>query len=83
MNVYRIYTRVNAADTCRDLDDYHYTELCYKSSPEKAKEYIEEYVKEHFFKPEETRIYEDEDGFHATNFVSYGATIFAKKVEVQ
>lgn len=80
MEVYRIYTRCNAADTMRDPDDIHIKELCYKSTIEKAKEFVETYIKEHFFKPEKTPIHEDESGFRATNFVSYGETIIAKKI---
>ena len=83
MEIYRIYTLVNAADTMRDPDDIHETELAYKDDRKKAKKFIEEYIKEKFSKPDEAKIYEDESGFRATNFISYGQTIIAKKVIVE
>ena len=84
MEIYRIYTKVNTADTWRDPDNIIITELCYKSSREKAKEFVRSYIDEHFFKPEKTTVdWEGEAGFRATNVVSYGKTIIAEKITIE
>ena len=50
---YRIYTRVNYADTSRDPDDIHIEELCYKKTKKDMLKFCEEYIKENFSNPSE------------------------------
>lgn len=73
--LYRIFKSVNYADTWRDADDIHITELGYKNSLDDAKSVANDYIKKHFFhKNTELREYKD-GSFSATDFCSYGKTI--------
>ena len=72
--IYRIYTRVNAADTMRDPDDIHITELGCSDDLAMAKMFAKKYIKEHFFH-KDTELYESNGTIRATDFCSYGATL--------
>ena len=73
--LYRIFKSVNYADTWRDADDIHITELGYKNSLDDAKSVANDYIKKHFFH-KNTELRECKDGsFSATDFCSYGETI--------
>lgn len=77
---YRIYTEVNAADTCRDPDDIYVTELGCTSDLEKAKQFAEKYIREHFFY-KKAELFEYNDGYAAQDICSYGATLIIKKMK--
>jgi hypothetical protein len=80
--IYRIFKTVNYADTCRDADDIHITELGYKSNLEDAKSVANKYIKEHFFH-KDTELREYKYGtIGATDFCSYGATIEIQPIVV-
>ena len=73
--LYRIFKSVNYADTCRDADDIHITELGYKNNLDDAKLVANDYIKKHFFH-KNTELRKHKDGsFSATDFCSYGKTI--------
>lgn len=73
--MYRIFVSVNYADTCRDRDDIHITELCCKKQLPDAKKIAEKYIKNEFIRTD-TKLFENKDGsFSATDFCSYGETI--------
>jgi sulfur relay (sulfurtransferase) complex TusBCD TusD component (DsrE family) len=78
---YRIYTETNYADTSRDPDDIHITELGYKHQLDDALKFANEYIKEHFFH-KDTELHYYEDGYEATDFRSYGATIYVKEIKI-
>jgi hypothetical protein len=82
MEAYRVYTQQNSADTWRDADDIIIKELCYKKSRESAKKFMMDYIKENFFN-KEVKIYERKTIMTATNVVSYGETIVAKRVIIE
>jgi len=79
--MYRIYSSVNCADTCRDPDDIHITELGYTADLDKAKEICNERIKKFFFR-KDTVLQEYFDGFIAQDFCSYGATLRIDKLKV-
>ena len=73
--IYRIFKIVDYADTCRDSNDIHITELGYKNSLDDAKLVANDYIKKHFFH-KDTELRKCKEGsFSATDFCSYGATI--------
>jgi hypothetical protein len=78
--MYRIYTVVNAADTCRDPDDLHYTELGYAENLEEVKLFAEKYIKQHFVN-KDTQLHQHNGQWLASDFCSYGATIVIEKME--
>jgi hypothetical protein len=78
---YRIYTRVNFADTSRDKDNVHIKELCYKSSREKAIKYMYDYIKKHFTN-RNTGLCGSKTALSATDACSYGETIMAEKITI-
>lgn len=79
--IYRVYTKVNAADTYRDPDEIHIKELGYKSGTDLVREFCEKHIKEHFFK-KDTELDETTAGFYATDTCSYGATLVAELIEI-
>lgn len=82
MTIYRIYRRVNYADTCRDPDDIRIEELGYKINLEEAKKIAKKYIKDNFFK-KDTVLHENNDGsWSGTDFCSYGATVIIQPIEV-
>lgn len=83
MIIYKIYTERNWADTWRDPADIQIVELGYKSKLEDALELAKNHIKETFFH-NNTNLRESSDGnYSATDFRSYGATIYVKKVIVE
>ena len=78
---YRIYKEINFADTCRDADDIHTTELGYKNKLEDALSVAKNYIKEHFFhKDTELHKCKKSNNYEATDFRSYGATIYVEEI---
>ncbi len=78
--MYRIYTKVNLADTSRDPDDIIIKELCYKKTKKEAKEFCNKYISKKFFN-KDSELYENNGIIHAIDFCSYGETIIAKKIK--
>ena len=81
--IYRVFKSVNYADTCRDADNIHITELGYKNSLDDAKSIANNYIKKHFFN-KDTELRKCKDGsFSATDFCSYGETIEILPIKVE
>ncbi len=80
---YRIYTDVNLADTCRDSDNIHTTELGYKNNLDDALLLANTFIKEHFFH-KDTELYKNKgmNLYTATDFCSYGKTIYVEKIKI-
>jgi hypothetical protein len=76
MKKYRIYTKQNLADTCRDSDDYRYEEVGDATRIEKAIEIANKYINKHFFH-KDTKLRRGSKNilYTATDFCSYGKTI--------
>jgi hypothetical protein len=80
---YKIYKEVNYADTCRDADNIRTTDLGYKHKLKDALEMANGYIKNHFFhKDTELHKCKDSNDFQATDFCSYGATIYVKEIKI-
>ena len=80
--IYRIYKEVNAADTCRDADDISTTELGYVEGKENALLFAEKYIKNHFFCKNIKLTECSEGSYTATDFCSYGDTIYVKPIKI-
>lgn len=79
--MYKIYTIVDYADTCRDPSDIHIEEFGYTSDLEKAIQFAENYIKEHFF-DKNTVLFECKDNsIRATDFGSWGKTIIIEPMK--
>ena len=81
--MYRVYTSVNYADTCRDPDDIHINELGYFKKLEKALDSANSYIKKHFFHKNTTLTKALNGNYSATDFCSYGETIYVIKINVK
>ena len=79
---YRIYTETNSADTTRDPDDIHQTELCYKATKKLTLLFLKQYISKHFVS-KETEVYKTKTGFKAIDFCSYGEVLYAEKVTIE
>ncbi len=81
---YRIYTEVNYADTCRDADDIHITELGYRNKLADALLLANDFIKNNFFH-KDTELHENkgENLYEATDFCSYGKTIYVKQIQIE
>jgi len=74
-NMFRIYASVNAADTSRDPDDIHITELGTRSGLSSAQSVARKYIKETFYH-KNTKLNKSSPGnYRATDLCSYGATV--------
>lgn len=83
MIAYRIYSKVNCADTWYDPDDIHITELGYKQSLEDALELVQKRISSHFFR-KDAKISKRNDGsFEAVDFCSYGATVIIEPITLE
>jgi hypothetical protein len=80
--VFRIYTRVNLADTCRDPDEYVYKEVAYVKGDQATKKRCREYIKEHFFR-KDSDIIVTKNGYEAMDFCSYPTHLFAERITVE
>lgn len=81
MEVYKITSTVNCADTMRDPDDLHVEDLGYKEGKDNARKFCEEHIKNRFVK-ENTQLEETDYGFKAVDFCSYGATLKAELIKI-
>lgn len=80
---YKVFTKVNYADTCRDADDIHCENLGYKNELKDAVKLANDYIKEHFFHKEtELRKSSDSIIYTATDFCSYGKTINIEEIKI-
>ena len=78
-DMYRIYTVVNCADTCRDPDDFYYTELGCVESASEALTFMKEFIQQKFFNSD-AKIYREGINYWAQESCSYGRTLKADKV---
>ena len=79
--IYRIYTKVNYADTSRDPSDIHIEELGVTDNLEKAKQFSNDYIKNHFFR-KNTELSEMTNGdFFAFDFCSWGKLLVIEKMK--
>ncbi len=82
MITYRIYTRQNLADTSRDPDNIIIRELGYKSDLKTAMVVTNTYIKSNFFH-ENTKLRKNkDDSYSATDFCSYGETIYLQPIKI-
>jgi hypothetical protein len=78
--IYKIFTIVNFAETCRDKDDIQITELGYKKNLKDAKKVANDYIQEEFFR-KETKLHKNKDNsFSATDLCSFGETIIIQPI---
>lgn len=81
--IYRVYTSVNYADTCRDPDNIHIEELGFYGNKEKAISITTDFIKNRFFH-KNTKLTETKNNdLYATDFCSYGKTIYVIKIKVE
>ncbi len=82
ISIYKVYTKRNLADTCRDPDEYVYTHLAHKSDLDDAVKVAKEYIA-HSFVNKETTLRKGEGNviFRALDFCSYGATIIVERID--
>ena len=78
---YRIYTEYNCADTCRDPDDIHTTEIGYKHTLKDALLFAKNYIKENFSN-KDIELHKNKNNHEATDFCSYGKTIHVKEMMI-
>jgi len=78
--MYRVHTSVNYADTCRDPDNIHVDELGYFKKLEKALDIANSYIKNRFFHKNTTLTKSLNGNYSATDFCSYGKTIYVTKI---
>jgi len=79
--MYRIYTEVNLAETCRDPDDIRYTELGGSDDLNTAIEFAKKYIKQKFIFPERAVLYEHNGSYSATDSGSWPKTIVIEKLK--
>jgi len=80
---FRIYKQVNYADTCRDADDIRVTEISYKNKLEDAIVVANNYIRKNFFhKDTELHKCKDSNNYQATDFCSYGETIYIEEINI-
>lgn len=80
---YKIYTKVNFADTCRDPDDIHYKDVGYKNGLSDAVKIANDYIQENFFR-KDTQLRKGEGNiiFTALDFCSYGERIIIEEIKI-
>lgn len=80
---YKIYTKMNTADTCRDADNYVYTKIGYKEKIEDALKMANDYIKKEFFR-KDMKLSEGKGSivYTATDFCSYPETIIIKQIKI-
>ena len=81
MKIYHIYTQRNLADTMRDPDDIVTEQLSYCQSLDQAFKVAKDYIKNRFFH-KNTKLTKSGTGYVASDFCSYGATLYIKEIEV-
>jgi len=79
---YKIWTSYNSADTCRDADDIHTEELGYKNELEDAFIVANNYIKKYFLHKDTKLSKVSINEWQATDFCSYGSTIYVKKIKI-
>lgn len=82
--VYKIYTKVNYADTMRDPDDIHYETIAHKAALSDAVACANDYIKKYFLN-KKTKLSSGEGKitYSATDFCSYGKTILIEEIKVE
>ncbi len=80
--VYKIYSRVNSADTWRDDDNYHFELLKIKPTLESAKEFVNSYVKSNFAYKEAKLLKCINGNWEVQDFCSYPITVVIEKYEI-
>lgn len=75
---YKIYTKVNTADSWRDDDAYIYNHIGTARTIKDALKQANDYINDHFFSKSKLR--QDGDNYTATDFCSYAETIIVEKI---
>lgn len=76
---YRIYTRVNYAETWRDADDIHIDHLGFKQDLDAAMDVANDYIKNHFVH-KDTKLAKHGKDYTATDFISFGKTVVVERL---
>lgn len=81
-HVYKIFSRVNGADTWRDDDRYHYELLTIKPTLDSAKEFVNSYVRSNFAW-KQAKLFKCKSGdWQVQDFCSYPVTVIIEKYEI-
>lgn len=81
-NVFRIHKEINCADTSRDLDDIHTTELGFAETIDIALNFVEDHIKKHFFRKDATIKKCNDGSYIAIDVCSYGAIIYITPIGI-
>ena len=76
MTIYKVSTKTNYADSWRDPDDIVIVELGYKQNLDDALLIANNYISHHFLDKNEKLRKNDKGNYWATDFRSYGTTIY-------
>lgn len=77
--MYRIFTRQNFADTCRDPDNIVIKDIGFVDTQQEVIEYLTKYADEHFHS--RGQLNQDKDGsFTIHDMCSYGETLIGQKI---
>ena len=79
---YKIYTRVNYAETSRDADDIRIYSIGYKDKLEDALDVANKFIYENFFH-KDTKLKKYGNNYQATDFCSWGKTIIVEQIQGQ
>jgi len=81
---YKIYTKVNSADTTRDKDNISYKDIGYKNKIKDAIKLANKYIEDNFVQ-KDAKVYKINDGnivYISNDFCSYGETIIIEKIKI-
>ena len=81
---YKIYTKVNSADTTRDKDNISYKDIGYKNKMKDAIKLANKYIEDNFVQ-KDAKVYKINDGnivYISNDFCSYGETIIIEKIKI-
>lgn len=78
---YKIYTRVNLAETSRDPDDIRVENLGCKDNLEQAIDLANKFIKDRFFN-KNTQLKKQGHNYTATDFCSWGKTIVVAPINI-
>lgn len=81
---YKIYTKINTADTCRDANNYVYTKIGNKEKLEDALKVANQYIQKEFFR-KNIKLSEGKGNiiFTATDLCSYPETLIIKQINTK
>jgi hypothetical protein len=81
--IYKVYTRINYADTTRDPNNYEYKTIVHTGDLQRAIDVANKFITVEFFK-NKTKLEKGENNilFTAMDFCSYPKIIFIEEIEV-